>query len=114
MIEEKIILQVLAEQKEYVENYKPENWVSRSEEQLFEFDSTLAQVVIGVRRSGKSTLCHKLLLEHKANYGYANFDDDRLARLQVEDLNTVLSCIYQIYGTDINYIFLDEIQDVDG
>lgn len=114
MIDEKIILQVLAEQKEYVENYKPENWVSRSEEQLFEFDSTLAQVVIGVRRSGKSTLCHKLLLEHKANYGYANFDDDRLAKLQVEDLNTVLSCIYQIYGIDINYIFLDEIQDVDG
>ena len=26
----------------------------------------------------------------------------------------VLSCIYQVYGTDIKYIFLDEIQDVDG
>lgn len=114
MIEEKIILQVLAEQKEYVDNYKPEKWVSRNEEQLFELDSTLAQVVIGVRRSGKSTLCHKILLENGVKYGYANFDDDRLINLKAEDLNTVLSCIYQIYGTDINYIFLDEVQDVEG
>lgn len=114
MVEEKLILQVLAEQKEYVENYQPEKWVDRKEERLFEFDSTLAQVVIGVRRSGKSTLCHKVLLEHHVKYGYANFDDDRLANLKVEYLNTILSCIYQIYGTDIQYIFLDEVQDVEG
>lgn len=114
MVEERTILQVLAEQKEYVKSYHPEKWVKRNEEKLFEFDSTLAQVVIGVRRSGKSTLCHKVLLEHKVKYGYANFDDDRLAKLQTEDLNTVLSCIYQVYGTDIKYIFLDEIQDVTG
>lgn len=113
-MDEKLILQVLAEQKEYVENYQPSKWVDRNEERLFEFDSTLAQVIIGVRRSGKSTLCHKVLLEHQVKYGYANFDDDRLAKLRVEDLNTVLSCIYQIYGTDIKYIFLDEVQDVEG
>ncbi len=114
MIDEKIILQVLSEQKEYVQNYDPQKWVNRREEALFEFDSTLAQVIIGVRRSGKSTLCHKVLLQHGVKYGYANFDDDRLASIRTEDLNTVLSCIYQIYGTDIKYIFLDEIQDVDG
>lgn len=114
MVGEKTIIQVLAEQKEYMNGYQPDGWVTRREEHLFELDSTLAQVVIGVRRSGKSTLCHKVLLEHNVKYGYANFDDDRLANLRVEDLNTVLSCIYQIYGTDIKYIFLDEIQDVDG
>ena len=114
MVEEKVILQVLAEQKEYVEGYVPSKWVSRQEEQLFELDSPLAQVVIGVRRSGKSTLCHKVLLEQGVKYGYANFDDDRLAKLQTEDLNTVLSCVYQIYGTDIQYLFLDEVQDVEG
>lgn len=114
MVEEKVILQVLTEQKEYVQGYNPQQWVDRFEEKLFEFDSTLAQVVIGVRRSGKSTLCHKVLLKHGVKYGYANFDDDRLAKLQTEDLNTVLSCIYQVYGTDIQYIFLDEVQDVEG
>lgn len=114
MVEERVMLQVLAEQKEYVSSYHPEKWVKRSEEALFEFDSPLAQVVIGVRRSGKSTLCHKVLLEHGIDYGYANFDDDRFAKLQTEDLNTLLSCVYQVYGTDIQYIFLDEIQNVDG
>ena len=53
-------------------------------------------------------------MERGVNYGYANFDDDRFAKLQTEDLNTVLSCVYQVYGTDIQYIFLDEIQNVDG
>lgn len=74
----------------------------------------MAQVVIGVRRSGKSTLCHKVLLECGIRYAYVNLDDDRLANMRVEDLNTVLSCVYQLYGTDIPNLVLDEIQDVDG
>lgn len=114
MIDEKIILQVLAEQQEEIKSYKPEKWVSRREESLFEFDTKIAQVVIGVRRSGKSTLCHKVLLERGIRYGYVNLDDDRLADMKTEDLNTVLSCVYQLYGTDIPYLVLDEIQDVDG
>lgn len=114
MIEERIILQVLAEQREEILGYDPSEWVSRREESLFEFGSTMAQVVIGVRRSGKSTLCHKVLLEHGIRYGYVNLDDDRLLGMKAADLNTVLSCVYQLYGTDIPYLFLDEIQDVDG
>jgi predicted AAA+ superfamily ATPase len=114
MIDEKTILQVLAEQQEEIKSYKPQKWVTRKEESLFEFDTTMAQVVIGVRRSGKYTLCHKVLLERGVRYGYVNFDDDRLADLKTEDLNTVLSCVYQLYGTDVPYLVLDEIQDVDG
>ena len=114
MIDEKIILQVLAEQQEEIKSYKPQKWVARKEESLFEFDTTMAQVVIGVRRSGKSTLCHKVLLERGIRYGYVNLDDDRLANMEIVDLNTVLSCVYQIYGTDVPYLVLDEIQDVDG
>ena len=114
MIDEKIILQVLAEQQEEIKSFKPQKWVSRKEESLFEFDNKMAQVVIGVRRSGKSTLCHKILQERGIRYGYVNLDDDRLANIQVNDLNTVLSCVYQLYGTDVPYLVLDEIQDVDG
>ncbi|MBP5644296.1 MAG: ATP-binding protein [Bacteroidales bacterium] len=114
MIDEKVILQVLTEQKEEVKGYKPHNWVARREEALFEFGTKMAQVVIGVRRSGKSTLCHKVLIERGITYGYVNFDDDRLSDMQVGDLNTVLSCVYQLYGTDVPYLVLDEIQDVDG
>ena len=114
MIDEKIILQVLAEQQEEIKGYKPQKWVSRKEESLFEFDTKMAQVVIGVRRSGKSTICHKVLLERGIRYGYVNLDDDRLAKMTTEDLNTVLSCVYQLYGTDVPYLLLDEIQNVDG
>lgn len=114
MINEITIQQVLSEQQEYVFNYNTTTWVNRKEENLFEFDSSLAQVVIGVRRSGKSTICHKVLSENNIKYAYVNFDDDRLANINVEDLNNVLSCIYQIYGINIKYIFLDEIQNVDG
>lgn len=114
MIEEKLILQVLAEQRDEISEYNPSEWVSRREESLFEFESSMVQVVIGVRRSGKSTLCHKVLLEHGIRYGYVNLDDDRLLGIKAEDLNTVLSCVYQLYGTDIPYLFLDEIQNVNG
>lgn len=104
MVSEKVILQVLTEQKDEVLSYNHNNWVARKEEDLFEFDSPLAQIVIGVRRSGKSTLCHKVLLEHGIIYGYVNLDDDRLAHIQTEDLNNVLSCLYQLYGTDVPYV----------
>lgn len=114
MVSEKIILQVLAEQQEEILSYRAQKWISRKEETLFEFDSSLAQVVIGVRRSGKSTLCHKVLQGQGVKYAYVNLDDDRLASIQTEELNTVLSCIYQLYGTDVQYLFLDEIQNVDG
>ena len=111
---EKKILQVIAEQKEYIKELHIEKLVSRKEENLFEFDSSLAQFVIGVRRSGKSTICHKVLLEKNIEYAYVNFDDDRMSDVKTEDLNTVLSCIYQVYGSDIQYLFIDEIQNVDG
>jgi len=114
MIDEKVILQVLAEQQEEIKAYKPQKWVGRKEESLFEFDTKMAQVVIGVRRSGKSTICHKVLQERGIRYGYVNLDDDRLADMKTEDLNTVLSCVYQLYGTDVPYLVLDEIQNVEG
>ena len=114
MIDEKVILQVLEEQREEVLNYTTDLWVRRDEEQFFEFDSQLAQVVIGVRRSGKSTLCHKVLKEHDVTYAYVNFDDDRLVGMQTHELNLLLTSLYQVYGVDVKYVFFDEIQNVDG
>lgn len=113
-MDEKVILRVLADQREELKLNDNEGLCARAEEDLFEWESGMAQVVIGVRRSGKSTLCHKVLQGKGVYYGYVDFDDDRLAKLQVEDLDTVLSCLYQLYGTDMDYLFLDEIQNVDG
>ena len=113
-MEERIILEVLAEQKEEANLLKARKWCNRLEEQQFEFDSPLAQVVIGVRRSGKSTICHKVLMQKHIRYAYVNLDDDRLFELKTSDLNTLLSCVYQLYGQDVKYILLDEIQNVEG
>lgn len=113
-MDEKIILEVLAEQKEEIAGFDVNNWCPRMEEEQFELDSPLAQVVIGVRRSGKSTLCHKVLLQKHIRYAYVNLDDDRLLGFKASDLNTLLSCIYQLYGQDINCLLLDEIQNVEG
>lgn len=52
-MDEKIILEVLAEQKEEIAGFDVNNWCPRMEEEQFELDSPLAQVVIGVRRSGQ-------------------------------------------------------------
>ena len=111
---ERDILQCLSDQRLELQLYESEVFIERKECRLIDLDSRLAQVVTGVRRSGKSTLCHMALQNKKVDYGYVNFDDDRLANLRVSDLNIVLTCIYRIYGTDIKYLFFDEIQNVDG
>lgn len=108
------LIQILADQQSEMLSTYSDEWTPRYEEELFEWDSRMAQVVIGVRRSGKSTLCHKVLTEHGVKYGYINFDDDRLASIGTNDLNALLECTYQLYGTDIHYLFFDEIQNVEG
>lgn len=85
----------------------------RFEEPQLDISSRLAQVVIGVRRSGKSILCCKALHQSGVNFAYVNFDDERLTSLKTEDLNMVLDVLYRIYG-DFKYLFLDEIQNIDG
>lgn len=50
------IKQILQDQKEEITRFNPSILCARPEEKLFELQSDLAQVVIGVRRSGKSTL----------------------------------------------------------
>jgi predicted AAA+ superfamily ATPase len=80
---------------------------------LINLKSKLAQVVIGVRRSGKSTLCFNALRKAGVHYAYANFDDERLQKLETEELDNVLQTLYKIYGK-FDYLFLDEIQNIDG
>ena len=103
--------QIVADQKEELALINPKNLCSRKEERLFDIDSPLAQIVIGVRRSGKSTICHKVLKERNIPYAYVNFDDERLYRLESKDLNSLLEAIYMVYG-DFQYLFLDEIQNI--
>lgn len=105
--------QILADQKEELKVFSDKNLCTREEESLVDIDSALAQIVIGVRRSGKSTLCHKVLFEHHINYAYVNFDDERLFGIGAKELNTLLETLYVLYGK-FRHLFLDEVQNVDG
>lgn len=113
MVEKRILEQVLLDQQEELSILHDVVLCSRKEESQVDLDSFMAQVVIGVRRSGKSTLCYNVLKSINKPFAYINFDDERLSRIQTEDLNTLLELLYKIYG-DFKYLFLDEIQNVDG
>lgn len=103
---------VLLDQKEELDAKRLLRLCPRLEESLIDLNSTQAQVIIGVRRSGKSTLCF-LALEHaKVHYAYVDFDDERLKGISTEQLNDVLEILYKIYG-DFEYLFLDEVQDIE-
>ena len=103
--------QVLLDQQKEKNEILLENLIARREEVHFDLSSKLAQIVIGVRRCGKSTICHKVLKQNNINYAYVNFDDERLFNLKPEDLNAVLEALYMVYG-DFKYLFFDEIQNV--
>lgn len=107
------IEKVLLEQQDELVALESEVLIHRPEEDLINLNSKLAQVVIGVRRSGKSTLCFNALRKAGVHYAYANFDDERLEDLETKDLDNVLQTLYKIYGR-FDYLFLDEIQNVDG
>ena len=84
------ILSILSSQKEEIVANELGSLASRYEESMINLDSPMAQVVIGVRRSGKSTLCEKVLREKVENFAYVNFDDERLASLRLRDRKSVV------------------------
>lgn len=67
--------------------------------------------VLGIRRCGKSIFSYLLSKGHE--FGYINFDDERLTGVKTDDLNRILEAFYELYG-DIDYIILDEIQNIEN
>lgn len=77
----------------------------------------------GVRRSGKTFLFFdaiRRLSEQgvgRRRIMYLNFEDDSLHPLHAPDLDLVLRCLRELYsevGQQRIYLFLDEVQNVDG
>ena len=104
---------IIKEQREELENIdSSERLISR--EQLQDGNIYLKHpnilAVLGIRRCGKSIFSY--LLAKKYSYGYINFDDERLTGVKTDDLNKILEGFYELYG-DIDYIILDEIQNID-
>lgn len=111
-MDKEVIETVIKEQlEEFIHKIKLER-CARTEEGLVDLDSPLAQVVIGVRRSGKSTMCFNIIKKSGLKFAYLNFDDERFFGITAQDLNQILECLYKVYG-DFNHLFIDEIQNVD-
>ncbi len=88
-----VLLEILRDQREELDSLRSQSFCERKEESMIKLESKKAQVVIGVRRSGKSTLCFNVLNKAQVKFAYVNFDDERLIRLSADDLNDVLKSL---------------------
>jgi predicted AAA+ superfamily ATPase len=79
-------------------------------ENVFAIPNILA--ILGVRRSGKSTLAIQIIREKK--FLYVNFDDERLYGMRANQLNMILEAYIEENGSEPDYIVLDEIQNIEG
>ncbi len=85
-------------------------------------DSAKIISLIGVRRSGKSSILFDLINRLRAsvareNIIYLNFEDDRLFPLKLEHLDLIMEGFYELYPAKRDekiYLFLDEVQVVEG
>lgn len=109
-----ILKQIIIDQKEmYLDN----PIISRN----YNLEDNVNYCFVGIRRTGKSYMMYQLI--HKLmNDGiplsqiiYVNFEDERLLEIGVDDLNTLLEIGIEFSGSNGKpYLFLDEIQNVDG
>lgn len=85
--------------------------------------SNMARVIIGMRRSGKTYLLFQEMQRlidsgvEKNRLLYINFEDDRLRPLGTDVLDRTLETFYRLNPaarSENAYLFLDEIQVVDG
>lgn len=98
MIDKRILETILSDQLEELVMKHSMRFCRRKEEDLVDLKSPQAQIVIGVRRSGKSTLCYNVLHRAGVKYAYVNFDDERLAELK----GARIYCCLQTINTKIS------------
>ena len=104
---------VIVDQRKSIEGkFRDKNIIVRDASKSIVLKAPTAFIVLGVRRAGKSTLSEQLFTENK--FGYINFDDERLLGATKDDLNVILQIFYELYGSDLGNIILDEIQLVPG
>lgn len=112
MINRQTLLEVLLENRDEVMRYEVLN-------RNISLDGFDRQVLVGVRRAGKSYLLfghiQKLVRSGVPldRIVYINFEDERLASLRLEDLNTILE-IQGSLNNERPILFFDEIQNVEG
>lgn len=103
-----MIRDILLIQKRELENKIKEKYVDRGIN-LKKLDNNLIKVIMGPRRAGKS-FCAIHILNKLGNFGYANFDDEKL--VEVKEYDEVVNTISSIYNNP-KYLLFDEIQNLE-
>lgn len=109
-----ILKQIIIDQKEM---YLGNPLISRD----YDLEENVNYCFVGIRRTGKSYMMYQRI-HNLMNDGisssqiiYVNFEDERLLEIGVDDLNTILELGIEFSGSKGKpYLFLDEIQNVDG
>lgn len=106
-------VEIISDQRKELQELMKEAMIPRRPMERIDLLHPCAQVVVGMRRCGKSVLCRMALQAHpEMKYGYIDFDDEKLRGIQAEDLRAIQEAVYVVYGADIQVLFMDEIQDV--
>ena len=109
-----VLKQIIIDQKEmYLDN----PLISRD----YDLEENVNYCFVGIRRTGKSYMMYQQI-RNLMNDGisssqivYVNFEDELLLEIGVDDLNTILEIGIEFSGSKGKpYLFLDEIQNVDG
>jgi len=104
---------ILLSQKRELALWQEKRFVPRTS--VFDPPSAdLARVILGPRRAGKSSWALHLA-RREGNFGYVNFDDERLARLvpDAAESDPLMTALDAVYGQP-GLIFFDEIQNLPG
>ena len=87
----------------------------------YKLEDNVNYCFVGIRRTGKSYMMYqqiKKLIDDGISLNhiiYVNFEDERLLEVTAADLNMILEVSIELSGTNNKpYLFLDEIQNVDG
>lgn len=103
-----MLIEILQDQKferdSYLSNtYIPRDSLKKAKKNL---TNKLIKIITGPRRAGKSVFAIEILKD--TNFGYVNFDDERLLNVDNDEL---IKTIHEVYG-DINFLLFDEIQNL--
>ena len=103
-------VKIIENQKEDLDELLKADVLVRERMSNIDLNSPCAQVVIGMRRSGKSILCLTAFKSAEIPFGFVNFDDENLDGIEASDLDEILKAVYVVYGP-VKHLFLDEIQN---
>lgn len=112
MVDKQILMEVMLENRQEVMRHSV---ISRN----ISLDGFDRQVLVGVRRAGKSYILYghiqKLIAAGHSwdEIIYLNFEDERIAGMELSDLNIILE-VHARLSEKRPMLFLDEIQNVEG